>query len=150
MQGRFVCTMRHHTQRVDKLTEGRALPEESEGNLRVWQLPQGFEKLACLVDSFLRVRVAKIRRPYGTTQQLEVALVAKDNILWEQRLVQRRIGTSGRNHLAFGGIELKANVARRLLEPVKSFGDGLLVAGQTKVIQVRKNELKACPGAAGL
>jgi hypothetical protein len=71
--------MRHHPQRVEKLSEGRTLPEESEGNLRVWQLPQGLEKFTRLVDSFLRMRVAEIRRPNGATQQLEVALVAKEN-----------------------------------------------------------------------
>ena len=60
-EGLSVRVGRHASDRVEHFAEGRALAEELQGNLRIRDFPQSFERSDCFVDSFLSVCVAESR-----------------------------------------------------------------------------------------
>ena len=142
--------MGHDPERIHELTERGALSEQHESNLGIWQLPQSLEKLCCLTNSLLSVRVAKLIRADWTPQEFEVSIRPKDDIRWEEGAIESGVNTCGRNNLAFRSIELKADPSGGLFDPVKGLGDSRLVPCQAQVIEVRKYNLETSLGLAGL
>ena len=63
---------RHNSGRKHHFGETGTVAQQSQGNLRVWQLPNSLKQLACFGDAILCVLVAEGRVPHRSAEQLKV------------------------------------------------------------------------------
>ena len=64
----------HNASGVNHLAEGGAITQEQQSNLRVMELPDGFQDGAGLVHSLVRVFAAERRVANGPAKELEVGV----------------------------------------------------------------------------